>query len=366
MTNPTDDKLNSMTGPATSPAPDAPMVISVEGSAPIMIATPAANIAALTEEGVLANRAPRSLWSDARRRLFRNKAAVTGMCYIVFLVLVAVAAPLLAPRNPLEIVPGNTYRQAAWIATPNQPAATGTWRFPLGTDAIGRDVLSRLIFGTRTSLIVGFIPMIFTLLIGTTIGLISGFYGHWIDAILMRMADIVYSFPSFLFFIIVMATLKDTALGKAFNGFLILFAALSLVGWVSEARLVRGQVLSLKEKEFIEAATALGLRQRRILFRHLLPNTLGPIIISAAFIVPGAIITEAVLSYLGIGLRPSTNPQALFPVSWGNMILDGKGAVNAQPWLLIAPALAIASITLAFTFVGDGLRDALDPREANA
>jgi oligopeptide transport system permease protein len=308
-------------------------------------------------------RAPRSLWSDARRRLLRNKAAVASMVYVVVLVVIAVSAPLLAPHNALQIFPGQTYRQAAWIATPSQPAATGTWEFPLGTDAVGRDVLSRLLYGTRTSLIVGFIPMAITLFIGTLIGLISGFRGGTLDALLMRFAEIVYSFPSLLFFIIVMTALKDTPIGRFMNGFLILFAALSLVGWVGVARLVRGQVLALKEKEFVEAARATGVRQHQILLRHLLPNSLGPIIISGAFIVPGAIITEAVLSYLGIGLRPATNPEALFPVSWGNMILDGKAAINAQPWLLIAPAIAIGSITLAFTFLGDGLRDALDPRD---
>src|SRR5262249_20888180 len=160
---------------------------------------------------------------------------------------------------------------------------TGTWQYPLGTDAVGRDVLSRLIYGTRTSLIVGFIPMTITLFVGTLIGLIAGFAGGWLDALLMRFADIVYSFPSFLFFIIVMTALRDTWIGKFLNGFLILFGALSLVNWVGVARLVRGQVLALKEKEFIEAARALGVRTPSILGRHLLPNSLGPIIISGAF-----------------------------------------------------------------------------------
>jgi oligopeptide transport system permease protein len=314
-------------------------------------------------ERAFLQRAPRSLWSDARRRLMRNKAAVGGLIYIAFLAVIALAAPVLAPHNPVKIIPGNSYRQAAWVQT-NTPASTGSWEFPLGTDAVGRDVMSRLIYGTRTSLIVGFIPMVITIFVGTTIGLIAGFSGGWIDSLLMRFADIVYSFPSFLFFIIVMTALRDTPIGKFLNGFLILFAALSLVSWVGVSRLVRGQVLSLKEKEFVEAARALGVRSHNILIKHLLPNSLGPIIISAAFIVPGAIITEAVLSYLGIGLRPATDFNAPFPVSWGNMILDGKAAINAQPWVMIAPALAVASITLAFTFIGDGLRDALDPREA--
>ncbi|HNP85924.1 MAG: ABC transporter permease [Chloroflexi bacterium SZAS-1] len=316
-------------------------------------------------EQAFAQRAPRSLWSDARRRLLRNKAAVAALLYISFLIVVAIIAPLLALHNPLDIFQNNSYRQAAWITVPNRPEASGSWAFPLGTDAIGRDVWSRLVYGTRTSLVVGFVPMVFTLFLGTVIGLVSGFFGGAVDAFLMRFAEIVYSFPAFLFFIIVMTALKDTPIGKFWNGFVILFGALSLVGWVGVARLVRGQVLSLKEKEFIEAARAIGVRQHNILFKHLLPNSLGPIIISGAFIVPGAIIAEAVLSYLGIGLRPATDRNALFPVSWGNMILDGKAAITAQPWLMIAPAISIASITLAFTFIGDGLRDALDPREAN-
>jgi oligopeptide transport system permease protein len=327
--------------------------------------TTASNVGVVRgDDREFASRAPRSLWSDARRRLLRNKAAVGGMIYIGILVLIAIFAALVAPHNALEIFPGQTYKQAAWIQTPSRPQATGSWEFLLGTDAIGRDVFSRLLYGTRTSLIVGFIPTTIILVIGTLIGLFSGFKGGWVDSFLMRFAEIVYSFPSFLFFIIVMAALKETALGKFWNGFLVLFMALSLVGWVSVARLVRGQVLSLKEKEYIEAAHALGVRQHNILLKHLLPNSLGPIIISGAFLVPSFIITEAVLSYLGIGLRPAIDPNALFPVSWGNMILDGKAAISSQPWLLIAPAIAIATITIAFTFIGDGLRDALDPREA--
>ncbi|HJZ47595.1 MAG TPA: ABC transporter permease, partial [Roseiflexaceae bacterium] len=322
------------------------------------MATTIRNIRIDQREAALLKRAPRSLWSDARRRLLRNKAAVASAIYIAILIVIAISAALLAPHNPIEIFPGNSYRQAAWIAT-NNPVTSGSRLFPLGTDSVGRDVLSRLIYGTRTSLVVGFIPMTFTLLIGTLIGLVAGFKGRFIDGLLMRFADIIYSFPALLFFIIVMAALKETPVGKFMNGFLILFAALSLVGWVAVARLVRGQVLALKEKDFVLAAEALGVRQHQILLRHLLPNSIGPIIVAGAFIIPGAIIAEAVLSYLGIGLRPATDPNALFPVSWGTMILDGKSAIVAQPWLLIAPAVAIGSITLAFTFLGDGLRDAL-------
>ncbi|MBA3943387.1 MAG: ABC transporter permease [Herpetosiphonaceae bacterium] len=313
----------------------------------------------------IAARRPRSLWSDARQRLLRNKAALAGMLYIAFLVVIAVAAPFIAPHRPLDIYPANSYRQAAWLHPKNRPHVSGNWSFPLGTDSIGRDVFSRLIYGTRTSLIVGFIPMALTLFIGVLVGLIAGFEGGLIDTVLMRFGEFVYSFPSILFFIISMTALKDTPVGRFLNGFLILFAALSLVGWVDVARLVRGQVLSLREKEFVEAARALGVRRHAILLKHVLPNCLGSIIVSGAFLVPGAIMVEAGLSYLGIGLRPATDPSAIFPVSWGNMILEGKAAINAQEWLMLAPGVAIVMITLAFTFIGDGLRDALDPRESS-
>lgn len=309
------------------------------------------------------SRPSRSLWSDAWRRLRRNRMAMLGLCYLIFLALVSLAAPLIAPHNPItgDVRTAGQYRQAAWISDPN-PMRAGTWTYPLGTDSNGRDVFSRLIYGTRVSLVVGFIPMFFTLLIGVTIGLMAGFVGGWLDNLLMRITDVVYAFPALLFFIIMQVSLKDSAFGKLLNGLVLLFFTLSIVNWTGVARLVRGQVLSLKEKEFVESARAIGVRRGGIVLRHILPNTLGPIIVAGAFIMPGAIITEAVLSYLGIGVRPSVDPAAPFPTSWGNMILEGNRAWQNQAWMLVAPALAIALITMAFTFVGDGLRDALDPR----
>jgi oligopeptide transport system permease protein len=322
---------------------------------------------AAPEQTFTNTRPSRSLWSDAWRRLRRNKMAMIGLGYLVFLAFVAVLAPVIAPHNPVraDVAKAGTYRKAAWDTDPN-PMRTGSWEYPLGTNSIGRDVFSRLIYGTRVSLIVGFIPMFFTLLIGVTIGLLAGFAGGWIDNVLMRITDVVYAFPSLLFFIIMQVSFRDTQFGKLLNGLVLLFVTLSIVNWTGVARLVRGQVLSLKEKEFVEAARAIGTGNNSIVFRHILPNSLGPIIVAGAFIVPGAIITEAVLSYLGIGVVPSTNPNAPFPASWGNMILEGStgGAWQSQPWMLIAPCIAVALITLAFTFVGDGLRDALDPRES--
>ena len=178
----------------------------------------------------------------------------------------------------------------------------------------------------------------------------------------MRFTDVVFALPDILFFIIVQTTFGGTAFGRLFNGLVLIFVSFSLVNWAGVARLVRGQVLSLKEKEFVEAATAVGVSNLSIMRQHILPNALSPIIVAGAFIVPGAIITEAVLSFLGIGIQVSTDPKNPFPTSWGQMILDGKSGMESQPWMLIGPALAIASITIAFVALGDGLRDALDPR----
>ncbi len=319
---------------------------------------PGKNVLALD----FALRKERSLWGDAWRRLVRNKAAVLGMVMIVFFAALAVFAPLIAPHGPLEIYSNNAFRAPAWVHIAGDAAHTGDPSFLLGTDSLGRDVLSRLIYGTRTSMVVGLVPLIPTLLIGITVGMAAGYIGGRVDNLLMRFTDVVYAFPGLLFFVIMMTALRDTSFGKLLNGLFLLFISLSLVAWVSVARLVRGQVLSLKEKEFVEAARMIGASDWRIMLRHLLPNSLGPIIVASAFMIPGSIMTEAILGFLGLGLRPPTNPRAPFPTSWGSICLEGYAAINAQPWLLLAPAICIALIMLAFTFVGDGLRDALDPR----
>jgi oligopeptide transport system permease protein len=308
-------------------------------------------------------RKERSLWSDAWRRLSRNRASMAGLVVIVVFLLVAIFAPVLAPYSPVRQTANNSLRQPAWVQTGN-PAKDGRPEHLLGTDAIGRDILSQLIYGTRVSMVVGFIPQIIILLIGLPLGLVAGFVGGRTDNLLMRFTDIVYAFPDVLFIITLTTAFRETFLGQTFNGLLLIFVALAIVGWTGVARLVRGQVLSLKEKEFVEAARAIGVPTWKLLFRHILPNTLAPIIVAVAFGVPGAIIAEAFLTFVGTGMRPSLDPNNPFPTSWGSMLLDGYNNISSGPWYLFFPVLCVGLLTMAFTFVGDGLRDALDPRES--
>lgn len=315
-------------------------------------ATQTATVNATLQENIQPRKSA-SLWSDAWKRLLKNRGSVIGMIIVAFFLLVAIFAPLLAPHNPQEMFPGESYKGAVW--------ETGDSRFIFGTDTIGRDVFSRVIYGARTSLAVGFIPLGVVLLVGMTIGMAAGYFGGKTDNLLMRFTDIVYAFPDILFFIIMITALRDTWIGQLLNGMVLLFVALALVTWVTVARLMRGQVLAVKERDFVEAARSIGSSNGRIMLRHILPNSLAPIIVAAAFIVPSAILAEAILGYLGIGIRPTSDPNAVFPTSWGMLLLDGKTALQSQIWILIPPAVCIAVIMLAFTFIGDGLRDALDP-----
>jgi oligopeptide transport system permease protein len=304
---------------------------------------------------------PRSLLMDAVYRLLRNKAAVVGMVIIVFFFVVAALAAVISPHNPLKIYPGKKFIPASWIVRP-EGQKSGEAQYFLGTDTIGRDVFSRLIYGARVSMVVGLVPTFIIITLGTVIGMLAGYYGGWIDNLLMRITDVMYAFPDLLFFIIVMIALRDTWLGQMFNGLFLLFVVLALVNWVGDARVVRGQVLSLKEKEFVEAARCIGAKDSHIMFKHILPNTLGPIIILTALTIPGLIISEAILGYLGLGMRPSTDPASFFITSWGQLMLEGQSAINSQPWIILAPAICISLLVLSFTFLGDGLRDAFDPR----
>jgi oligopeptide transport system permease protein len=296
------------------------------------------------------DRKQRSLWADAWYRLRRNRGAMAGLFIIIIAALVALTAQWIAPYDPVQQNTPIALSDPVWTGTKYV-----TEGHPFGTDALGRDILSRLIYGARVSMVVGLVPTFLVFSIGISIGMLSGFKGGWIDNLLMRFTDVIYAFPDLLFLILIVGLLRDTAFGNLLGGLVLIFAALAVVSWVGLARLVRGQVLSLKEKEFIEAARAIGARPGRIMLRHLFPNTLAPIIVALAFSIPGAILGEASLGYLGIGIKPPTP-------TWGVMINDGFVVFSTSPWPVFLPALCISLVMLAFTFLGDGLRDALDPR----
>jgi len=302
------------------------------------------------ELNVLA-RKQRSLWQDAAYRLLRNRAAVLGLVVIFSAFMIAILAQVIAPYKPTDIIqPVASQMEPQWTGSKYTDA-----RFLLGTDFLGRDIMSRLIYASRISMVVGFIPTTIVFFIGITIGMTAGFFGGWTDQLLMRFTDIVYAFPDFLFLLIIVASFRASPFGKILDGLLLIFVAIAIVGWVGVARLTRGQVLALKEREFVEAARAVGATPRRLMTKHLLPNALAPLIVTAAFSVPSAILGEATLSFLGVGIIPPTP-------SWGQMINEGFPLFSANPWAVVLPAICISLVMLAFTFVGDGLRDALDPR----
>ncbi len=299
--------------------------------------------------GVAATRRARGLWSDAWRRLRRNRAAVIGLAYIALMLVVAIFAPWLAPYDPNDIPP------TAFANTPPVWQDGGTWDYPLGTDSLARDELSRLIYGARISMVVGIVPTMIVVVIGVTYGLVSGWLGGWWDNVLMRLVDVVYAFPSLLLFIIFQAALRDSWLGRSLGGLTLLFVAFAITGWNGMARLIRGETLRLRQQEFVIAARAMGNPPHRIIFRHILPNALTPIIVAVSFTIPGYILAEASLSFLGIGIRPPT-------ASWGSMVFLSFPIVTYLPVFVILPSALIALIMIAFAFVGDGLRDALDPQ----
>jgi oligopeptide transport system permease protein len=266
--------------------------------------------------------------------LLRNKLAMAGLVVICFMVLVAIFADLLAPYDPTRLFPGLSYA----------PPSAAHW---LGTDDVGRDVLSRLIHGARVSLSVAIFVQMLILLIGLTVGGLAGYFGGKIDNYLMRFTDVFYAFPDLLFVIIITAAIG----ASIFN----IFLAIGLVNWTDLARLVRGQLLTLRERDFVSAARSLGAPAPRLILQHLLPNAAGPIIVRLTYGVPQAIFTEAVLSFIGLGVRPPT-------ASWGSMIERGNQAIFSAPHMVLFPAIAIAMTMLAFNFLGDGLRDALDPQ----
>jgi oligopeptide transport system permease protein len=299
-------------------------------------------------------RKQRSLWQDAWWRLRRNRAAVLGMIIVILFMVVAATVPLMTQlgwiKDPLKQDTPNSLMEPIWTQSKFTLST-----YPFGSDQLGRDILSRLLWSTQISMLVGFVPISIVFLLGVSIGLAAGYYGGWIDQILMRITDVIYAFPDLLFLFIIMATLRNSPFGDIQGGLMLIFVAIAIVGWVGMARLVRGQVLSLKEREFVEAARAIGAPARRIMVRHLFPNLLAPVIVSVAFGIPSAMLAEATLSFFGIGIRPPTP-------SWGVMINEGFVVFSTTAWPVLLPALCISVVMLAFTFLGDGLRDALDPR----
>lgn len=273
-------------------------------------------------------------WMDQVKTMIRqNKLAAASAVLILLIILAAVFAPLVAPYDHL----------AQSLTDRLQTPSMAHW---LGTDELGRDVLSRIIFGARISLTIGLVPTLISMAIGTVLGLCAGVYGGKVDFVIMRLADVMLAFPSLLLAMVVMYTMG--------GGLINIFIALSLINWASTARVVRSQTLSLKEKEYVEAARSIGVSRWKIMFRHILPNCLPSLIVLFTLNIPSAILSEASLSFLGVGAQP---PSA----SWGLMAVRGKKYLFSEPWLCIAPSVAIMIVVLAFNFLGDGLRDVLDP-----
>ena len=271
---------------------------------------------------------------DIYKRFLSNRFAVAGGVVVVTLFMISFFAPYITPYAPDDLDAYNVLL----------PPSSGHW---LGTDELGRDVLTRIIYGSRISLKVGFVAVGIATVIGTTAGLLAGYFGRWVDQLLMRLVDIMLCFPTFFLILAVIAMLEPSIW--------YIMIVIGLTGWMGVARLVRAEVLSLRERDFILAARGLGATDLRIIFRHILPNALAPVLVAATLGVAGAILTESALSFLGIGVQPPTP-------SWGNMLTAGKDYLEFAWWLSLFPGLAILVTVIAYNLVGEGLRDALDPK----
>ncbi len=268
------------------------------------------------------------------QRFSRDRWALIGLGIVTTLTVLALAAPWIAPADPLHGSLANSLR------APSR-------EFWLGTDVQGRDLLARLLFGARLSLTVGLVSQTVASVTGVGLGLVAGYYGRWVDGVLMRLADVTLAFPSLLLLIAIAAAVNPSLP--------VVFVVIGIVGWAGMARLVRGEVLSLRVRDYVQAARALGASDARIVWRHLLPGVLAPVIVAATLGVGGAIMAEAALSFVGLGARPPTP-------SWGAMVADGRDLLRAAPWVSIVPGLAIGLTVLGVNLVGDGLRDALEVR----
>ena len=279
-----------------------------------------------------------SPWKDALDRLISNKLSLIGSLYILFIIFLALITPFIAPYD---------YAYQNLELGPSPPSAEH-W---LGTDTLGRDLLTRMMYGSRVSLMVGFLATIVALTIGVTWGTVAGFVGGKVDTIMMRIVDILYGIPFIIFVILLMVIFG--------RNLILLFMAIGAVEWLTMARIVRSQVMSLSKQEFILAAEAMGVSKTGIIYKHLIPNTIGPVIVYATLTVPQIMLLEAFLSFLGLGVQAPLS-------SWGLLIRDGAVSMEEYWWLLIFPSLACSLTLFSLNFIGDGLRDALDPRTADS
>ena len=277
------------------------------------------------------------------RSLARRKVALVGVIVIMLMILVAIFAPFLTPYDPAEINIVNRLNPPGWTSPDGDV-------YVLGTDSLGRDVLTRLMYGTRVSLTVGITAVLIAGTIGVSLGLISGYFGGWLDAVIMRLADIQFAFPFILLAIAVLAVMGP--------GLSNLILVLGVNGWVRYGRITRSQVLSFREEDFVLAARSIGTGSWRIIFQHILPNSWGPVIVIASFMVASTIISEAALSFLGLGVPPDIP-------SWGAMLADGRDYMERAPWLSIYAGLSISIVVLSINVVGDWMRDYLDPHLKN-
>lgn len=293
----------------------------------------------------------RGYWADALVRLLRTPAGVAGLVLVIALIVVAAVGPMVVPWNyadqDLEAVVAN-----GGPLPPLSPSHV------LGTDALGRDLLARTLDGAQVSLTVALVAQLVVIAIGVPLGLVAGWRGGLVEATLMRFTDIIATFPDLLFIVMIQAAIVDTPFFTVLNGLLATFVAIGLIAWVGTARLVRAQTLSLKQREDIEAARAIGVTEGNILRRHILPQALGPIAVAVSLGIPVAILAEATLSFLGLGVQI---PRA----SWGSLIDGGIDNITRAPWLVFPPAIALGIALLGFTLLGDGMRDAFDPRTSS-
>jgi peptide/nickel transport system permease protein len=277
-----------------------------------------------------------SQWTIAARQFRRNRLAMAGLVVMLILYLVTLLTPLIAPYDPTA--------QGDIVMTRYQ---SPSFQHLMGTDKFGRDIFSRVLYGARISLTIGFIAVGLGVLLGALVGSVAGYFGKWTDTVLMRFTDMMLSFPRLILLIVVIALFEPTIW--------LVVTVLGLTGWMSVARIVRGEVLTLREREFVQAARVLGMSDGRIIWRHIIPNTLAPVIVYATLGIGNTILVEASLSFLGLGVQPPTP-------SWGNMINDGRDSLITAWWISTFPGLAIVLTVVAFNLLGDGLRDALDPR----